>query len=58
MLERSQKYDRRLMRKCMAGPNALYLTDELTESMHLEPGMLVLDLGCGRGLSSVFLAKE
>ena len=26
MLERSQKYDKRLARKCMAGPNALYLT--------------------------------
>lgn len=58
MLERSQKYDKRLARKCMAGPNALYLTEELTDSMHLEPGMLVLDLGCGRALSSVFLARE
>ena len=58
MLERSQKYDKRLARKCMAGPNALYLTEELTDSMHLEPGMLVLDLGCGRALSSVFMARE
>ena len=24
----------------------------------LEPGMRVLDLGCGKGLSSIFLAKE
>lgn len=58
MLERSQKYDKRLVRKCMAGPNALYLTEELTNSMHLAPGMLVLDLGCGRALSSVFMARE
>lgn len=58
MLEKSQKYDKKMVRKCMAGPNALYLTEELTDSMNLEPDMLVLDLGCGRALSSVFLAKE
>lgn len=42
----------------MAGPNALYLTEELSDSMHLASDMLVLDLGCGRALSSVFLARE
>lgn len=40
MLERSKKYDRAMVRKCMAGPNALYLTEELTDSMRLEAGML------------------
>ena len=58
MLERSQKYDRSFVRRCMAGPNALYLTEDLTDSMSLAPGMAVLDLGCGRALSSVFLARE
>lgn len=58
MKKRTDKYDMKIFRKCMAGPNALYLTDELTESMHLEKGMRILDLGCGRALSSVFLAKE
>lgn len=58
MLERSEKYDRSFVRKCMGGPNALYLTEELTDSMHLAADMTVLDLGCGRALSSVFLAKE
>ena len=58
MLERSAKYDKEMVRKCMGGPNALYLTEELTDSMEIEPGSLVLDLGCGRGLSSVFIAKE
>lgn len=58
LLERSQKYDRSFVRRCMAGPNALYLTEELTDSMSLAPGMAVLDLGCGRALSSVFLARE
>lgn len=34
------------------------LTEWLTESIRLEPGMRVLDLGSGRGASSVFLARE
>ncbi|MFB7244370.1 SAM-dependent methyltransferase [Streptomyces populi] len=40
------------------GPNALWLVDELTAAMDLRPGMRVLDLGCGRALTSVFLARE
>ncbi|MEH1130304.1 SAM-dependent methyltransferase [Micromonospora sp. CPCC 206061] len=40
------------------GPNALWLVDELTAVMDLRPGMRVLDLGCGRALTSVFLARE
>jgi SAM-dependent methyltransferase len=40
------------------GANPLWLTEWLTERMDLRPGMRVLDLGCGRGLSSVFLGRE
>src|SRR5687767_10253176 len=40
------------------GPNALWLVEWLTERMDLRPGMRVLDLGCGRARTSVFLAKE
>ena len=40
------------------GANPLWLAEWLTEAVPLEPGMRVLDLGCGRGLSSVFLARE
>ncbi|MEZ5227484.1 MAG: hypothetical protein R2710_12635 [Acidimicrobiales bacterium] len=40
------------------GPNALWLTEALTEVMTIEPGMKVLDLGCGKAMSSIFLAKE
>ena len=42
----------------MMGPNALWLTESLTACMSLNPTMRVLDLGCGKGLSSIFLAKE
>ena len=40
------------------GANPLWLTEWLTEAMHLQPGMRVLDLGCGRAMSSVFLCRE
>lgn len=40
------------------GANALWLTEWLTEAMDLTPGMRVLDLGCGRAASSVFLRRE
>ncbi|MFN0067536.1 MAG: SAM-dependent methyltransferase [Limisphaerales bacterium] len=40
------------------GANALWLTEWLTEAMPLRPGMKVLDLGCGRAMSSVFLRRE
>ncbi|NGO11175.1 class I SAM-dependent methyltransferase [Streptomyces sp. HC44] len=40
------------------GANSLWLTEWLTEEMDLRPGMRILDLGCGRGASSVFLHHE
>jgi len=40
------------------GANSLWLTEWLTADMALRPGLRVLDLGCGRGASSVFLHRE
>lgn len=40
------------------GGNALWLTEWLTERLQLKPGMKVLDLGCGRAMSSIFLHRE
>jgi SAM-dependent methyltransferase len=40
------------------GANSLYLTEWLAEALELKPGMRVLDLGCGRAASSIFLHKE
>src|SRR3954462_8372485 len=36
----------------------LWLTEWLTSKMDLQPGMRVLDLGCGRASSSIFLHRE
>jgi cyclopropane fatty-acyl-phospholipid synthase-like methyltransferase len=40
------------------GANPLWLTEWLSEALDLRPGMRVLDLGCGRALSSIFLHRE
>ena len=40
------------------GPNALWLMEWLTEAVPLQPESRVLDMGCGRGITSVFLAEQ
>lgn len=55
---RASGYDPQLVIDNSMGPNVLWLTEALTRQMHLEPGMRVLDLGCGRAISSIFLARE
>ena len=55
---KSQNYDRDWVLDNQMGPNALWLVEWLSERLELKPGDRVLDLGCGRGLTSVFLAKE
>jgi cyclopropane fatty-acyl-phospholipid synthase-like methyltransferase len=40
------------------GPNALWLAEWLAEALPLRSGMRVLDLGCGRAMTSIFLARE
>jgi SAM-dependent methyltransferase len=40
------------------GANSLWLTEWLTSALELRPGMRVLDLGCGRACSSIFLHRE
>jgi cyclopropane fatty-acyl-phospholipid synthase-like methyltransferase len=40
------------------GANSLWLTEWLAEAVELRPGMRVLDLGCGKASSSIFLHRE
>ena len=40
------------------GANSLWLVEWLTTALQLRPGMRVLDLGCGRASTSVFLHRE
>ncbi len=55
---RSNQYDPQWVAENHMGPNVLWLTEWLTESLPIEPGMRVLDMGCGRAMSSIFLARE
>ncbi len=54
----SKRYDPEWVRQHEMGPNVLWLTEFLTQMMDVLPGMRVLDLGCGKALSSIFLATE
>jgi len=55
---RSSQYDADWQLKGGFGANPLWLAEWLCQSIDLVPGMRVLDLGCGRANSSVFLARE
>jgi SAM-dependent methyltransferase len=56
---RSSKYHPEwVLANASGGANALWLTEWLTETMDLRPGMRVLDLGCGKASSSIFLRRE
>lgn len=54
----SNRYDPEWVINNRMGLNALWLTEWLCEKMRITPGMRILDLGCGRALSSLFLAQE
>jgi SAM-dependent methyltransferase len=55
---RSNRYDPDWVIANQMGPNALWLLESLTEVLAIEPGMKVLDLGAGKAMTSVFLARE
>lgn len=55
---RTRSYDAAWQLDNQMGPNALWLAEWLCEAMALERGMRVLDLGCGKAMTSIFLARE
>jgi len=56
---RSNEYDPEwIIAGASGGANALWLAEWLSEAADLRPGMRVLDLGCGRAASSIFLRRE
>ena len=56
---RSNAYNPKWIEACVSGgANSLWLTEWLTSAMELRCGMRVLDLGCGRAASSIFLHRE
>ena len=55
---RSAKYDISWLNENEMGPCSTWLAEYLLDTIDLKPGMKVLDLGCGKALSSIFIAKE
>src|SRR5258706_16388307 len=58
LFPRSRQYDLEWVLANHMGPNVLWLTESLTNVLDLARRSRVLDLGCGRALSSIFLARE
>lgn len=55
---RASAYDGDWLLSLNMGPNPLWLLEDLLRDIPLKESMRVLDLGCGRGATSVFLARE
>jgi SAM-dependent methyltransferase len=54
----SSRYDPEWVVALEMGPHPLWQLEDILPAVALEPGSRVLDLGCGRGATSVFLARE
>jgi cyclopropane fatty-acyl-phospholipid synthase-like methyltransferase len=55
---RTAKYDPDWLVSLEMGNPTFWLLEMLCQAMDLQPGMRVLDLGCGKAGGSIFLAKE
>jgi SAM-dependent methyltransferase len=54
----SQYHPEWIATNASGGANSLWLTEWLADALELKSGMRVLDLGCGRAASSIFLRRE
>ncbi|WP_336211731.1 SAM-dependent methyltransferase [Nonomuraea sp. LPB2021202275-12-8] len=54
----SSTYDPAWLLGLDMGPHPLWMLEDLARDLDLKPGMRVLDLGSGKGATSVFLARE
>jgi cyclopropane fatty-acyl-phospholipid synthase-like methyltransferase len=55
---RSSDYDAHWLIANVMGPHPLWLAELLSQRLELTPGMRVLDLGCGKALTSIFWPKS
>ena len=53
-----ERYSREEIYRDCCGGGALYLAVRMVRTMTLRPGDIVLDLGCGKGETSIFLARH
>ncbi|MDR1034236.1 MAG: methyltransferase domain-containing protein [Bifidobacteriaceae bacterium] len=52
------EFEKKFYEDNLMGPSAVRIIDELAGHLTLTPDMRVLDLGCGTGLTSIYLAQE
>ena len=57
-IRRIDNYKEYFIKEYLMGPNSLRLLDEMLAKHPLKAGSRVMDLGCGMGITSMFLAKE
>lgn len=55
---KTAKYPKALLNEMIMGPNPLKLTEELLLDNRIGNGSVVLDLGSGKGITSLFMARE
>ena len=55
---KSSKFNLEWMKKNEMGPNSVWLMEYLTNNIEINKTMKILDIGCGKAISSIFLAKE
>lgn len=51
-------FDKEYYLPLLMGPNCVLQVEELTRELKLTPEMQILDLGCGNGLTSIYLARK
>ena len=57
-IKRIENYKEYFTKEYLMGPNSLRLLNEMLEKYPLKEGGRVMDLGCGMGITSMFIAKE
>ena len=55
---KTQKYDINLLNQKIMGPDSLKLEEKLMKDNRIKAGAVVMDLGNGQGITSVFLVKK
>lgn len=55
---KAEKYQSFFKKEFLMGPNGVRLLEEMLEEYPLSAGGKVMDLGCGKGLTSLFLVQE
>lgn len=57
-MSKADKYNELFNDNFLMGPNSLRLLEEMLEKYPIEKGLKLMDLGCGKGLTTLYLAKE